>query len=149
MNVNYVIKENKKNFIIAKNVKDVQKAIKNSVSIVNFATNAIQEFNPTIIIAPNAICAFKNQLKIYFTVINVKDAYLGIKTTHFIVNFANLVLWVIKKIHIIVIFVKTVISKTNLFIVMIANSALKKNMSPNIWIVSKIDFQDAQLVYRR
>jgi len=70
----------------------------------------------------------------------VKDAYLGIKTTHFIVNFANLVLLVIKKIHIIVIFVKTAISKTNLFIVMIANSALKKNMSPSIWSVNKNDF---------
>ena len=66
--------------------------------------------------------------------------FKDIKVILFIASFANLAIMENRKILITAMFVIVVISKINLFIVMIANSALKKIMSPSIWIVNKIDF---------
>ena len=149
MNANIVKLEKQKTIIIAMNVIDVQKYKKNSVSIVIFVTSTIQAFNLTITIAANATFATKNQLKIYFTVINARGAYLRMKTTIFIADRVLPALQEVKKIHIIAKYVKIVILIINNLIVIIVDNAIKLNINLSIYNVNRIAFQDVQLVQGR
>ena len=88
-------------------------------------------------------------MRIYFTVIYARDAFLEMKKTLFIVNFVDLALQAAKKTHIIAKFAITAISKINLFIVTTVDNALRLSKSLSTMNALKKDFQDAQLAQVR